>query len=99
MVPVLDYILIPAGLVLVLALGFWSHRRHGTVLALEDGSKAYPIAVVVLVSATIAQLLVPAEHKPVAQPLLIVAYLLLFAALVIAGLVQRRDRAGGHTSA
>lgn len=93
MVAVLEYILIPAGLLLVVGLGSWSYRRHGAVFALDDRSKAYPIAAVALVVGTIAQILVPMEHKSITQPLLIVGYLLLFGALVAAGLIQRCTRA------
>lgn len=93
MVQLLEYILIPAGLLLVLGLEFWSYRRRGTVCDIDACPRTSSFAVVILVVATIAQLLAPVEYKPVAQPLLIVVYLLLLSVVILAGLWQRRGEA------
>ena len=87
---ILDYVFVPASILIVLALSFWSHRKHGDMLALKRGSPAYPIVAITMVVATLAQLAVPIEHKDISQPLLIVVIAWTFGALVIAGLWQRR---------
>lgn len=93
MAAILEYVLIPASLVLVLGLVFWSHRRHGEVFALKRGSAVYPIVAVLVVLATLGQIAVPMEYKHISQPLSIVMIAWAFGALVAAGLWQRRGEA------
>lgn len=86
----LDYIVLPASVVFVLGLAAWSYRKHGEVLALKQGSAAYPAVVIAMVVATLAQFAVPMAYKDISQPLFSVALAWAFGVLVVAGLMQRR---------
>lgn len=93
MAAILESVVVPASLVLVIGLGYWSYRTRGAVLALEKNARAYPAVAIVLVVATLAQLAVPMACKDASQPLLSVLFVWALGALVIAGLAHRRGEA------